>query len=177
MAASKKDYDSRSDSTCDLACLRGLLIAFNFLFILAGCGALGVGIYTIIGKMEYSALLTTATYTVIVYVLIIVGAFILLTGIIGCIGAARKSTRSLTIYFILLLVLFILEIVAGIAAFVYRDTIHDELASDLMNNMNTHYNQTDYKPLTLAVDSMQQEFECCGVTNYTNWKVSSKIFA
>lgn len=167
-----KDYDSRSDSTCDVSCLRGLLIAFNFFFILAGCGALAVGIWTVWGKMEFSPLLTSATYTLIVYMLIVVGAVILITGIIGCVGATQKSSLSLTIYFILLVILLIIEIIAGITAFVYRDSVHDELSNDLMNNINSKYNQTDSKALTQAVDTMQQQFECCGVTAHTNWNVS-----
>lgn len=171
-----KDYDSRSDSTCDVSCLRGLLIAFNFFFILAGCGALAVGIWTILGKMDFSPLLSSATYTLIVYMLIVVGVVILITGTIGCVGATQKSSRFLTIYFILMVVLLIIEIIAGITSFVYRQSIHDELSKDLMNNINSNYNQTDSKALTQAVDTMQQRFECCGVTAHTNWNVSIACF-
>lgn len=155
-----------------MTCLRGLLIAFNFLFILGGGSALALGIWTIIAKMEYTALLTSAFYSLVVYMLIGAGAVILITGIIGCIGAIQRNSRTLMIYFILLAILFIIELLAGILAFVYHESIHDELKGELTGNLNKNYNVTGQEALTKAVDMMQQDFKCCGVESYADWQES-----
>ncbi|XP_039264683.1 CD151 antigen-like [Styela clava] len=174
MAKSKnsKEYDSPSDRTCDVTCLRGVLIACNFFFILGGGSALALGIWSIIAKMEYAALLTSAFYTLVVYMLIGAGAVILITGIIGCVGAIQKSPRTLMIYFILLVILFIIELLAGILAFVYHESIHSELHNELAGNLAKNYNVTGQEALTKAVDLMQQDFMCCGVSSYADWQSS-----
>lgn len=166
-----KDYDRRSDSTCDVSCLRGMLIAFNFLFILGGLGALAVGIWTIVAKMEYAALLTSPLYTLVVYMLIGAGVVILVAGIVGCIGAIQKNSKTLTVYFILLVILFLVELLAGILAFVYHENIQAELTNDLKTNLNQNYAVEGQDALTNAVDEMQQSFQCCGVASYEDWKV------
>ncbi|XP_076808409.1 CD151 antigen-like [Clavelina lepadiformis] len=174
----RQDKDEKykaSSGFCDLSCLRGLLIAFNFLFILGGCGALAIGIWTVITKMEYVALLGSIYYNLIVYLLIVAGVLILLTGVLGCVGAVQKNAGMLTCYFVLLAVIFLTELIVGVLAFVYHDSIEAELAGDLTANLNKNYNQTGQDSLTAAVDEMQQNFHCCGVNKYSDWKQSKFV--
>lgn len=170
----EKKYQS-SSHFCGVGCLRGLLIALNFIFILGGACAFAVGIWTIVSKMEYVALLSTAYYNLIVILLIGAGIIVLITGIIGCIGAVRKNRSFLTVYFVLLLIIFLAELIAGILGFIYYDSIHAELSEDLKSNMNRKYNQTGEEALTKAVDEMQQDFKCCGVQMYSDWSNSTFI--
>ena len=170
----KKTYKS-STGPCDLTCLRGLLIAFNFIFILGGACAFGVGIWSVISKMQYASLLGSVYYNLIVYLLITAGFLVLITGIIGCVGAFRKNRTLLTAYFVLLFVIFAAEIIAGIVAFVYHEAIHNELVDELRSNLNKNYNQSGQDALTKSVDDMQQEFQCCGVQRHSDWKDSTFI--
>jgi len=177
MSRKNKDdaYKKTSSGPCDVSCLRGLLLAFNFIFILGGACAFAVGIWSLVSKMQYAALLGSVYYNLIVYLLIIAGILVLITGIIGCVGAVRKNRSLLMVYFVLLFVIFAAEIIAGILGFVYHESIHDELVTELRSNLNKNYNQTGQESLTRAVDQMQQEFECCGVEKYSDWKASTFI--
>jgi len=170
----EKKYEA-SSGPCDLACLRGLVIGFNFVFILGGCGALGIGIWTMVMKMQYAAVLGSAFYNLIVYLLIGAGLLVLITGILGCVGAIQKNASLLTWYFILLVIIFLAECIAGILAFVYHQSIEAELAKGLQANLNKNYNQTGHESLTTAVDDMQQDFQCCGVHSYEDWQASTFI--
>uniref|UniRef100_H2YH80 Tetraspanin n=1 Tax=Ciona savignyi TaxID=51511 RepID=H2YH80_CIOSA len=173
-----KNTDKRQkqyNGSCDQSCLRGVLIAFNFLFIIGGCGALAIGIWTIMSKMKYAALLGSVYYNLIVYLLIGAGVLVLLTGILGCMGAVRKNIGMLTCYFALLVAIFLCECIAGILAFVYYQTLHDELVSELKSNLNKNYNQTGQEAFSVAVDDMQQDFKCCGVQSYADWSSSKFI--
>ena len=171
-----KDEKYKSSSEfCSVTCLRGLLFALNFIFLLGGACAFAVGIWTMIAKMQYVALLSSSYYNLIVILLIGGGVLVLITGIIGCIGVFRKSRTFLAAYFVLLLIICIAELIAGILGFVYYNSIHDELSNDLISNMNKKYNQTGQASFTKAVDEMQQEFQCCGVNMYSDWSNSTFI--
>ena len=175
-SSSKEDnYKKTSSGPCDTSCLRGLLIAFNFIFILGGGCALAIGIWSLVSKMQYAAVLGSVYYNLIVYLLIFAGILVLGTGIVGCIGAVRKNRTLLMIYFVLLFIIFAAEIIAGILGFVYHKSIHDELVKDLRANLNKNYNQTGQESFTVAVDKMQQDFKCCGVKMFSDWKDSTFI--
>ena len=160
---------------CDVSCLRMLLIAFNFVFVLTGGFAFALGIWTIATKMQYVALLGSVYYNLIVVFLLVAGCLVFATGVLGCIGALRKNTTLLTGYFVLLGAIFLFEFVAGILAFVYHENIHDELSQTMRSNLNKNYNQTGQEALSKAVDEMQQDFKCCGVTSYRDWSNSTYI--
>jgi len=175
MAKSKEDQYAKNSGICDLACRRGLLIAINFVFLLGGGAALAIGVWTVMMKMQYVPLLGTAYYNIVVFLLIGSGILVLITGIIGCVGAVRKRGGLLTTYFILLLIIFLCEIVAAIIAFVYHDSLTQEIEVDLVKNMNKNYNEAGQEAFTKAVDEMQQNFQCCGVASYSDWQNSKFI--
>jgi len=170
----REDYE-KSSGPCDIKCLKATLLAFNFIFILGGAVAMAVGLYTVLKKMTYVAVLGSGEYQAVVYLLIIAGALVLCTGILGCIGALQKNQKLLTFYFILLVIIFLAEFIAGVLAFVYRGQIESKLREDLKTTLNRNYNQTSFESLTTAVDLMQQDFQCCGVDEYSDWKDSAFI--
>jgi len=167
----REDYEKKN-STCDIKCLKATLLAFNFIFILGGAVAMAVGLYTVLMKMEYVAILQTSEYMAIIFLLIISGALVLLTGVLGCIGAIQKNQKMLTVYFVLLVIIFLAEFVAGIVAYTYRESIETKLTEDLKSHLNKNYNRTNYESLTKATDKMQQTFQCCGVEDYLDWQDS-----
>merc|ERR1712002_868584 len=116
----REDYEKKN-STCDIKCLKATLLAFNFIFILGGAVAMAVGLYTVLKKMDDVAVLESGEYLAVVFLLIIAGALVLCTGILGCIGALQKSQKLLTVYFVLLVIIFLAEFAAGILAFIYRE--------------------------------------------------------
>jgi len=170
----REEYE-KSSGPCDVKCLKATLLAFNFIFILGGAVAMAVGLYTVLKKMDYVAVLESGEYLAVVFLLIIAGALVLITGILGCIGTLQKNQKLLVIYFVLLVVIFLAEFVAGILAFVYRSNIDAKLRDDLKSTLNRNYNKTGYEKLTLAVDKMQQDFQCCGVDEYSDWSDSAFI--
>ncbi|NWX16515.1 CD151 protein, partial [Aegotheles bennettii] len=72
-------------------------------------------------------------------------------------------------YFILLLCIFLLEIIAGILAYIYYQQLSMELKQNLKNTMTQKYRREGEESVTSAVDKLQQEFKCCGSNNYTDW--------
>ncbi|MCV4691449.1 hypothetical protein OFC38_35435, partial [Escherichia coli] len=65
-------------------------------------------------------------------------------------------------YFILLLIIFLLELIAGILAYVYYQQLNTDLKENLKHPMIKRYHPSGHEGVTNAVDKLQQEFHCCG---------------
>ncbi|KAG8438028.1 hypothetical protein GDO86_008638 [Hymenochirus boettgeri] len=165
------EYNEKKD-TCGTICLKYLLFTFNFFFWLAGLAVMAVGIWTLIQKSDYISLLPSSTYAATAYILVIAGVIVMVTGILGCCATFKERKSLLKVYFILLLCIFILEILAGILAYIYYQQLNAELKQSLKQTMTIKYKQPGEEKVTRAVDKLQQEFKCCGSNNSQDWRDS-----
>ncbi|XP_065070841.1 CD151 antigen-like [Rhopilema esculentum] len=156
---------------CGMTCLKYLLFAFNFLFWIAGIGVLGVGIWSRVQAKDYDSFLGDGGLTSAANVMIAAGAFVMVIGFVGCCGAWKESKWLLVIYFILLLFIFILEIAAGIFAYVKKDKVIKTVSDNVKKSIKTNYGASDQasKTFTKSIDFMQKELKCCGVNGPSDW--------
>ncbi|XP_038663282.1 CD151 antigen-like [Scyliorhinus canicula] len=165
------EYIEKRD-TCGTICLKYLLFIFNFFFWLAGGVVMAVGIWTLVEKNDYISLLSSSTYAAAAYILVVAGVIVMLTGILGCCATFKERRNLLRVYFALLLFIFLLEILAGILAYVYYQQLSDDLKTNLRVTMIEKYRVDGDKRITKAVDKLQQEFRCCGSNNSKDWQES-----
>ncbi|KAJ8251978.1 hypothetical protein COCON_G00212900 [Conger conger] len=156
-------------------CLKYLLFVFNFFFWLAGGAVMAVGIWTLIEKSDYISLLPSSTYAASAYILIVSGAVVMVTGVLGCCATFKEQRRLLRVYFVLLLCIFLLEVVAGILAYIYYQKLNEDLKNNLKHTMIEKYRQLSQEPVTQAVDKLQQEFKCCGSNSSSDWLESKWV--
>ncbi|XP_006812633.1 CD151 antigen-like, partial [Saccoglossus kowalevskii] len=140
---------------------------------LAGAGVLAVGIWTLIDKSHYVAVLTTSTYEVTTYLLLLTGICVMIVGALGCCGAVQEQKLCLILYTSLLLIVLVMEVVAGILAYVYHNQLEAELQDNLNNTLTSYYGMDGYEDITIAVDDMQRNFNCCGSSWYLDWPHSN----
>lgn len=163
----------RKKDVCGKNFLKVVLYVFIFFFWLTGLAFLGLGLYIKFMKHTYISLLGSSTFPLATYLLIGTGAFILLSGIIGCAGSCKENRCFMVMYAIFLLVIFLSEAIAGVLAYMYEGTIQEELSRNLNTTMMDNYNLDSV--ITQAVDNMQTEFNCCGATDFENWEKSKWI--
>ncbi|KAG7245415.1 hypothetical protein INR49_010866 [Caranx melampygus] len=151
-------------TTCGTICLKCLLFLFNVLFWVAGGAVLAVGLWTLVEKSDYISLLNSGYYSASAYILIAAGAIVIVTGIIGCCATLKEMRSLLIVYLVLLLCIFLLEIIAGLLAYItYQECfplcyqLDDELRQNLMVTMQQKYQQPGEESVTRAVDKLQQE--------------------
>ncbi|XP_043562371.1 CD151 antigen, like [Chiloscyllium plagiosum] len=154
------EYVEKRD-TCGTICLKYLLFIFNFFFWLAGGVVMAVGIWTLVEKSDYISLLSSSTYAATAYILVVAGVIVMLTGILGCCATFKERRSLLRVYFCLLLFIFLLEILAGILAYVYYQQLSDDLKTNLRVTMIEKYRMPDQLHITKAVDKLQQEDVLC----------------
>ncbi|CAD7669868.1 unnamed protein product [Nyctereutes procyonoides] len=162
-------------TTCGTVCLKYLLFTFNCCFWLAGLAVMAVGIWTLALKSDYISLLASGTYLATAYILVVAGVVVMVTGVLGCCATFKERRNLLRLYFILLLIIFLLEIIAGILAYIYYQQLNAELKDNLKDTMTKRYHQPGHEGVTSAVDKLQQEFHCCGSNNSQDWRDSEWI--
>ncbi|XP_059927308.1 CD151 antigen-like [Gadus macrocephalus] len=82
---------------CGTIFLKYLLFTFNFLFWLAGGVVMGVGVWTLVEKSEYISLLPSKTYAASAYILVLAGAIVMVTGVLGCCATFKEQRRLLRV--------------------------------------------------------------------------------
>uniref|UniRef100_A0A3B3Q3F5 Tetraspanin n=2 Tax=Paramormyrops kingsleyae TaxID=1676925 RepID=A0A3B3Q3F5_9TELE len=169
-------FDEKKE-TCGTICLKYLLFTFNFLFWLAGGAVMAVGIWTLVEKSDFISLLQSSTYAVSAYILVLAGVIVMVTGFLGCCATFKEQRNLLRVYFVLLLCIFLLEVLAGILAYIYYQQLNEELKQNLKETMVQKYKQPGEERITRAVDKLQQEFKCCGSNSSADWKESTWILS
>ncbi|XP_041522648.1 tetraspanin-4 isoform X1 [Microtus oregoni] len=158
---------------CSMArgCLQGvkyLMFAFNLLFWLGGCGVLGVGIWLAATQGNFATLSSSFPSLSAANLLIVTGTFVMAIGFVGCIGALKENKCLLLTFFVLLLLVFLLEATIAVLFFAYSDKIDSYAQEDLKKGLHLYGTQGNVG-LTNAWSIIQTDFRCCGVSNYTDW--------
>uniref|UniRef100_A0A671E246 Tetraspanin n=1 Tax=Rhinolophus ferrumequinum TaxID=59479 RepID=A0A671E246_RHIFE len=105
-------------------CLQGvkyLMFAFNLLFWLGGCGILGVGIWLAATQGNFATLSSSFPSLSAANLLIVTGSLVMAIGFVGCIGAIKEHRCLLLTFFVMLLLVFLLEATVAILFFAYTD--------------------------------------------------------
>ncbi|XP_067906342.1 tetraspanin-11 isoform X1 [Heterodontus francisci] len=162
---------------CLPICLKYLLFLYNFFFWVAGAGVMAIGTWTLNEKRNYLSLLPSSTFAVSAYILIFAGSLVLVTGFLGCCAVVREQKAGLATYFSLLLLIFLIELVAGILACVYYQRLSEELKQHLNKTMMENYAEPGKDTITYSIDRLQQDFKCCGSNNSADWQYSAYILS
>ncbi|ESO97533.1 hypothetical protein LOTGIDRAFT_208719 [Lottia gigantea] len=165
-----KNRARNDNDCCSLLFLRYVIFVFNTVFWITGLAFLAIGVWTLTSKHDYISLLGNNMFGATTILFISIGCIIILVGILGCVGTIKSIRFCLVLYACLLIVIFLLEAVAGILAYMYEGAIRDELTRNLNETMIENY-RFDTR-IDEAVDSMQREFQCCGAGSYKDWKYS-----
>ncbi|XP_038663279.1 tetraspanin-4a isoform X2 [Scyliorhinus canicula] len=151
-----------------LQCLKYLMFIFNLFFWLGGCAILGVGIWLAVTQGNFATLSTTIPFISAANLLIGIGIIAMIVGFLGCVGAIKENKCLLLTFFILLLIIFVMEMVCGILFSVYRGQIDTYAREDLKQGLQL-FDTDGNIGLTNAWSIIQTDFRCCGVSNYTDW--------
>ncbi|CAK8672190.1 tetraspanin-18-like [Clavelina lepadiformis] len=156
--------------TCGQKCLKYLMFIFNFLFFLCGGALLGVGIWVVVDGQSFMQIV--ASNPVIFsasYILIAVGAALLVISFLGCCGAIKENRCLLGTFFAIVLIIFIVEIVGAILAFVFYPDV-SRLAKNTLNEYNENIQDNG---ITQGWNTLQSVVGCCGFDSPDNWGSSN----
>ncbi|XP_073713776.1 tetraspanin-1-like [Misgurnus anguillicaudatus] len=158
--------------------LKTMMILFNGIIFLAGAAILGVGIWVKVdngsvlsflqgisaGQSQLGQVLNVG------YLLIAVGAVLLILGFLGCCGAVRESRCMLLLFFVIILIVFIAEVAGAIILLVFKPLANDlikQAGDEAVKNIKKDFGKN--KDITGLWNSTMTTLKCCGFYNYTDF--------
>ncbi|KAK5856697.1 hypothetical protein PBY51_008276 [Eleginops maclovinus] len=165
--------------------LKAMMVIFNGIIFLAGAAVLGVGIWVkvdsgsvlnFMGKIENAPAELRQVLNV-GYLLIAIGAVLLVIGFLGCCGAIKESKCMLLLFFTIVLVVFIAEVAGAVVILVFRP-LADELFSKFgvaaVQNIRKDYGKNP--DVTGLWNTTMSTLHCCGFYNASDF-VGSPYYA
>ncbi|XP_038833764.1 tetraspanin-9 isoform X4 [Salvelinus namaycush] len=126
-----------------LCCVKYMLFLFNLLFWLGGCGLLGVGVWLSVSQGSFATLSPSFPSISAANLIITLGAVIMVTGFLGCLGAIKENKCLLL-------------------------SVSENARQDLKEGLAL-YSTNNNAGLRNAWNTIQTEWHCCGVNGYTDW--------
>uniref|UniRef100_UPI00398F59CF CD9 antigen-like n=1 Tax=Pristiophorus japonicus TaxID=55135 RepID=UPI00398F59CF len=148
-----------------MKCVKYLLFGFNFLFWLAGTAVLAIGLWLRFDpttKDIFEIENHPSTFYIGVYILVGAGALMMIVGFLGCCGAIQESTCMLGCFFLFLLIIFAVEIAAGIWGFLNKGKVTEEV-KEFYSSLYKEYVTSRDKSKGAALTAMQKGLDCCGI--------------
>ncbi|KAJ7329820.1 hypothetical protein JRQ81_015994, partial [Phrynocephalus forsythii] len=147
------------------------IFVFNFIFWVSGCVILGVSIWMRVSKTAQLEYNIDRSLFAGIELLIAVGCIIMVLGFLGCCGAIQESECMLLLFFIGLLAVLLLQIVAGILGALYKPQIEESLDQTFAENAAklSGHAQID-KDFQAYFRKFEIKNKCCGlVKGQADW--------
>ncbi|KAM3918200.1 CD82 antigen isoform 1-T3 [Leptodactylus fuscus] len=152
--------------------IKYFLFLFNLLFFILGAVILGFGVWILVDKTSFVAVLHSSSSSLQIgsYILIAVGGVTMIMGFLGCIGAVNEVRCLLGLYFTFLLLILIAQIAAGVLIYLQRENLKNEM-STIIHELIVTYNPNDSanKSAEVTWDYIQHTLTCCGWVDFQNW--------
>ncbi|KAI3371575.1 hypothetical protein L3Q82_024139 [Scortum barcoo] len=139
-----------------LCCLKYMMFIFNLIFWLCGCGLLGVGIWLSVSQGSFATFSPSFPSLSAANMVIAIGAIVMVTGFLGCLGAIKENKCLLLSFFIVLLIILLAELILLILFFVYSDKVSENAKQDLKDGLAL-YNSENNIGLRNAWNIIQAE--------------------
>lgn len=146
-----------------------LSLVYAFLFTVIGAILTGLAVWVIVIKKDIESFDDIVSVPVIL--LLLAGIIILVTALVGCIGACADKLWPLRIFLGVVVIVFILQVVVGIVAYIYREEAIDDLG-DRMKFAVIKYKESNR--IMKAVDKIQTQWQCCGIEDANDWTANKE---
>nr|XP_020469060.1 CD9 antigen isoform X2 [Monopterus albus] len=149
-----------------ITCVKYLMFIFNFFFWVAGTAVFAVGLWLRFDaktKGLFEGPDSPYVFYTGVYILIGAGALMMVVGFLGCCGAIQESPCMLGLFFFFLLIIFAVEVAAGIWGFSNQSKVVSDITTFYMQTYN-NYKATGDARLRDTLRVIQTGLNCCGPT-------------
>ncbi|XP_007423100.1 tetraspanin-16 [Python bivittatus] len=158
--------------------LKMMMFIFNGVIFLGGLALLGIGIWVKVDGDSFVKILGVAAPQLMLllhvgYLCMAVGTFLFIMGFLGCWGAMKESRCLLLVFFAVILVIFIAEVVGAVVVLIFStvtDIFVQYLKNWAMKTLKEDYGRQE--DLTAIWDTTMKQLNCCGFNNYADFNTS-----
>ncbi|KAM0731888.1 CD63 antigen [Formica fusca] len=148
-----------------MTCVKYLLFLFNLIFAITGIVFISVGTVILVAYSGYNNFMDSWFFAAPV-LMIIVGVIVFLVSFFGCCGAVKENHCMIITFSVLLLLIFALELGAGITGYMMRGEVGNMLENRLNSTMRQYSSNDDIRR---SWDIMQHDLHCCGMNAPADW--------
>ncbi|KAG6927322.1 CD63 molecule [Chelydra serpentina] len=148
-----------------MKCVKFLVFFFNFLFWLCGIALIVIGILVQI-ELNKTLIMSSPSASGAPIVIIVVGVVIFFVSFFGCCGASKENYCMVTTFAVLLTCIFLVEIAAAIAGYIFKDKVRAALQVGLEDAVKRYNNDS---LVAHTMNDLQEKYSCCGANNFTDW--------
>ncbi|XP_045445675.1 23 kDa integral membrane protein-like [Melitaea cinxia] len=143
-----------------IRCMKFFLALFNIIFILFGLALMAISVINMRErktKPEHSALSRG-----VLSFLLTLGLGLMVTAVLGCVGALRENIKILYVHACFLIFLVSVEVIIGVGSAVLSAFVggSSELRVQFYKNSTVEDESSNHQPFW---DNLQSENQCCGV--------------
>ncbi|XP_045479529.1 tetraspanin-9 [Harmonia axyridis] len=152
-------------------CVRLVFCWLNVFLWVTACILLGLGVWLRLSHEGLVTLVPQYDYLSLDIIFMGIGTLAFSLTFLGCCGSLFQNRCMLIMYFVLVILLLVAEIICGTTIFVFREGLNHFVREDLKNGIMLHYNASTGGPFSLPKiwDRIQLQFRCCGVDSYEDW--------
>ncbi|XP_055544058.1 CD63 antigen-like [Wyeomyia smithii] len=143
-----------------------LLFLFNFLFVITGITIMAIGLTVQGAYHNFSDILDPQFFSVPTF-LVVIGSLIFVIAFFGCCGAYKENYCMTLTFSVLLVLIFILELAAGISGYVLRNDTYNLLSNTMRSSMKKYGNESE--EITIIWNEIHTTYNCCGVESSKEW--------
>uniref|UniRef100_A0A4X1SFJ9 Tetraspanin n=1 Tax=Sus scrofa TaxID=9823 RepID=A0A4X1SFJ9_PIG len=156
------------------ACPAAVTAPFSFQVL--GAVILGFGVWILADRSSFISVLQTSSTSLKVgaYIFISIGAFTMLMGFLGCIGAVNEVRCLLGLYFAFLVLILIAQVAAGVLFYFNMGKLKQEMGS-IVTELIQKYEEGRQDSLQEAWDYVQAQVQCCGWVSFYNWTENPRL--
>ncbi|XP_072243879.1 tetraspanin 36 [Leuresthes tenuis] len=155
---------------CGIVTSKTILLFLSLIFWAAGAALAYVGAYVIQSYGTFESFIQDKHTLIPATIIIGISVVMFIIGLMGCCATLRESKFGLSLFFLIIMLVFAAEVTALAFSFIYQMHINGSLVSP-MNEAFSKYGEEEAE--TKATDYLQTQLKCCGVSNYTTWTNTS----
>ncbi|KAF1747397.1 hypothetical protein GCK72_023859 [Caenorhabditis remanei] len=166
---------------CGNKCVKYFFWIINLLFFILGAVVVGLSIWMLVDKNSLATVASTVKVDLsqvlnqvniqqlntFLYVAIAIGGALLILGFFGCCGSCCESICAISVYFILVLILFVVEIVAIVLYFVNKTKLQQGFVTIWRDELVSKY--TTQQQIHQVLDQIQSSLQCCGAAGCSDY--------
>ncbi|XP_054252630.1 tetraspanin-15-like [Indicator indicator] len=143
------------------------LSAYATLFSILGLLILCVGIYAEVERQKHKTL--EGIFLAPAILLLLLGFTMFGVSFVGMVGSLRDNRTLLKMFFWVLLVIFLTELLLLFIEIIFESKMNAVLHSNIQEGIRHYYDDLDFKNI---LDFVQEKFSCCGGDEYRDWEVN-----
>ncbi|XP_058236957.1 tetraspanin-1-like [Hemibagrus wyckioides] len=164
--------------------LKILMVIFNTAIFFAGAASVVIGVLVVVNKKNVFGTLDNikdlppqlSHLANAGYLLVAVGAVIAFMGFLGCCGACCENKCMLMTFFIIILTVFVVEVIAAVLILFYEpkaEELMNKIREKVAKSIRENYGDNDI--ITNTWNETMTLLKCCGYNNYTDFTGSPYV--